>query len=257
MKPAALVMHQVRYEQKAYWRNPASAFFTFAFPLVFLVIFASLNNGQTVDFLGGLAFNQYYIPAIIAFGIMSATYTQLAISLSLRRQTGELKRFRSTPLPPWALVGGLLGNSVVVAVLITGLTALLGVVAYGVVFPGHWFALALALLVGAATFCALGVMVSTLVPNADAAPAVVNGVFFPVLFLSGTFSPIRPDSVLARIADAFPVRHFNQAVFAAFDPRGPHGTAHGFAWGDVAVMGLWAVGATLVGVRRFRWEPRR
>lgn len=257
MRPTALVMHQVRYEQKAYWRNPASAFFTFAFPLVFLVIFASLNNGATVDFLDGLAFNQYYIPAIIAFGVMSATYTQLAISLSLRRQTGELKRFRATPLPPWALVGGLLGNSVVVAVLITGLTALLGVVAYGVVFPGHWLALAVALLVGAVTFCALGVMVSTLVPNADAAPAVVNAVFFPVLFLSGTFDPISPDSVLARIAGVFPVRHFNQAVFAAFDPRLPPGPMHGFAWGDVAVMGLWAAGATLVGVRRFRWEPRR
>lgn len=257
MTPAGLVVHQVRYEQKAYWRNPASAFFTFAFPLVFLVIFASLNNGATVDFLGGLAYNQFYIPAIIAFGIMSATYTQLAITLSLRRQTGELKRFRATPLPPWALVGGLLGNSVVISVLITVLTSLLGIVAYGVTFPGHWLALAVALVVGAATFCALGVLVSTLVPNADAAPAVVNAVFFPVLFLSGTFVPIDPSSVLARIADVFPVRHFNEAVFTAFDPRLPRGVGHGFAWGDVGVMALWAVGAALLAVRRFRWEPRR
>lgn len=257
MSAAGLVAHQVRYEQKAYWRNPASAFFTFAFPLVFLVIFASLNTGATIDFLGGLDFNQYYIPSIIAFGVMSATYTQLAISLSLRRQSGELKRFRATPLPSWALVGGLLGNSVVVAALITVLTALLGVVAYGVTFPGHWLALAVALVVGAVTFCALGVMVSTLVPNADAAPAVVNAVFFPVLFLSGTFNAIRPDSVLAKIADWFPVRHFNGAVFTAFDPRLPRGVTHGFAWRDVAVMAVWAVAAAVIALRRFRWEPRR
>ncbi len=257
MKPAALVVHQVRYEQKAYWRNPASAFFTFVFPLVFLVIFASLNNGTTISFLGGLAYNQFYVPAIIAFGVISATYTQLAISLSLRRQSGELKRFRATPLPAWALIGGLLGNSVVVAALITVLTAALGVLAYGVVFPGHWLALGLSLAVGAAAFCAIGVMMSTLVPNADAAPAVVNAVFFPVLFLSGTFFPVDPTSVLARIADLFPIRHFNQALFSAFDPRLAHGPTHGFAWTDITVVALWAIAASLIAVRRFRWEPRR
>ncbi len=80
------------------------------------------------------------------------------------------------------------------------------------------------------------------------------------LFLSGTFLPINPNSVIANIAniaDIFPIRHFNQAVFSAFDPRLPHGPAHGFAWSDVGVMALWAIGATLIGVRRFRWEPRR
>jgi ABC-2 type transport system permease protein len=251
-----LLLWQVRYEQKSYWRNPASAFFTFAFPLIFLVIFASLNNGTTVEFLG-LDYNQYYIPAIIAFGIMSATYTQLAITLSLRRQSGVLKRSRTTPLPAWAVIGGLFGNSALVAVLITILTTALGVLAYGVTFPGHYAALAVALAVGAVTFTALGVMVSTFVPNADAAPAVVNAVFFPVLFLSGTFFPVSPSSSVARIADLFPVRHFNLAVFTAFDPRIQHGIAYGFGWDHVAVMAAWAVVAAVVAVRRFRWEPSR
>jgi len=175
MRPAGLVLHQVKYEQKAYWRNPASAFFTFAFPLVFLVIFASLNNGATIDFLGGLEYNQYYIPAIIAFSIISATYTQIGISLALRRQTGELKRFRTTPLPTWALVGGLLGSAVLVGLISAALTTALGIVAYRVVLPTHYVALALVLLVGAASFCALGVAIASLIPNADAAPAVVRG----------------------------------------------------------------------------------
>ena len=204
MNAPALLVHQVRYEQKAFWRNPASAFFTFVFPLVFLVIFASLNNGTTIDFLGGLDYNQFYVPAIIAFGIISATYTQIGINLSFRRQTGELKRFRATPLPPGLLVGGLLANAVLVGLLIFVLTTVLGVVAYGVRVPTHYLALAVALLVGAATFCALGVAVACLVPNADAAPAVVNGVLFPILFLSGVFFPLEPGSVLARIADVFP-----------------------------------------------------
>lgn len=257
MNAAALLGHQVRYEQKAYWRNPAAAFFTFAFPLIFLVIFASLNGGATVDFLPGLKYNQYFVPVIIAYGIMSATYTQLAITLATRRQSGELKRFKTTPLPTWGLIGGMLGNSIVVAVVITVLTALLGTVAYGLVFPGHWLALAVALVAGAATFCALGIMVAVLVPNADAAPALVNAVFLPLTFISGTFFPIDPHSVISHIGDVFPVRHFNQAVFTAFDPRLAHGAGHGFAWGDVGVLALWGVAAGLVAVRRFRWEPRR
>jgi len=257
MTAVRLLVWQGRHELKCYWRNPASTFFTFAFPLIFLVIFASLNNGETINYLGGLAYNQYFIPSIIGFGIISATYTQLAITLSLRRQTGVLKRLRTTPVPVWAIFGGLVVCAFVVSALIAALTTVLGIAAYGVVFPGHWVALAVALLVGAATFCALGVAVSTLIPNADAAPAVVNGVFFPILFLSGTFFPVEPGTTIGRIASVFPIQHFNLAVFSAFDPRLPHGPAYGFAWGDVAVMALWGLGAGLVAVRRFRWESSR
>ncbi len=255
MSAASLLGVQVRYEQKAYWRNPAAAFFTFAFPLIFLVIFASINSGSTVDVRGELSFNQYYIPAIICFGVISATYTQIGINLSFRRQSGELKRFRSTPLPPSILVGGLLGSAVLVSLLIFALTTALGIVAYGVELPSHYLALALSLLVGAATFCALGVAIASLVPNADAAPAVVNGVLFPLLFLSGVFFPL-PPGVLTRIADVFPISHFVQAVFTAFDPRLPDGFTHGFAWTDLGLMALWGVVGAVVAVRRFRWEPR-
>ncbi len=71
----ALSAHQLRYEQKSYWRNPASAFFTFAFPVMFLVIFASLNTNNTVDFLG-VSYNQYYVPGIVCFGVISARATR-------------------------------------------------------------------------------------------------------------------------------------------------------------------------------------
>lgn len=257
MSAAGLAMHQVRYEQKSYWRNPASAFFTFVFPIMFLVIFASLNSGERISFLGGLKYNQYYAPGIIAFGIISACYTNLAMTLSLRRDAGILKRLRGTPLPAASMFGGLLGNSAIISVILVALVSAIAILFYGVTFPGHYPALAVALLVGAACFCAIGVAVSSLIPNADAAPAVVNAVLFPLLFISGVFFPVRPDSLLSKIADFFPIRHFVNALFTAFDPRLPHGPAHGFAGGDLLVVGLWAVGAAAFAVRRFRWEPGR
>ena len=48
MSAVTMTASQVRYVNKAFWRNPASAFFTFAFPLMFLVIFTSLLGHGTV-----------------------------------------------------------------------------------------------------------------------------------------------------------------------------------------------------------------
>lgn len=256
MSVVSLSVHQLRYEQKSYWRNPAAAVFTFAFPILFLVIFASLNFDSTIDFLGGLAYNQYYVPGIITFGVISATYTNLAMTVCIRRDAGILKRLRGTPLPASALLGGLILNALVVSAILAALTMAVGVVFYDVTFSGHWLALVVALGAGAATFCALGVAVSALVPNADAAPAIVNGILFPVLFLSGVFFPVDPDSVLGRIADFFPIKPFVDAVFAAFDPRGPAGITHGFAWPDIAKLAIWGLVATIVAVRKFQWDPR-
>jgi len=256
MSAAALSVHQLKYEQKSYWRNPAAAVFTFAFPIMFLVIFASLNTGNTVDFLG-LDYNQYYVPGIICFGVISATYTNLAMTVSIRRDSGILKRLHGTPLPTSSMFGGLLLNALVISAILSALVMIVGILFYDVTFPGHWPALVIALLFGAGTFCALGVAISTVIPNADAAPAIVNGVLFPVLFLSGVFFPIQGNTVIARIADIFPIRHFVNAVFTAFDPRLPHGAGHGFSWNDISVMAIWLVAGGVVAVRNFRWEPRR
>jgi ABC-2 type transport system permease protein len=254
---SGLAVHQFRYEQKSYWRNPTSAVFTFAFPLLFLVIFASLNSDNRIDSLGGLAYNQYYVPAIMAFGVISATFTSLAMTLTIRRDAGILKRLRGTPLPGSALLGGIVLNAFVISALISVLVGGAGVLFYEVTFPGHWAALIVAILVGAATFCALGMAVSAVVPNADAAPAVVNGILFPVLFISGAFYPVESDSFLGRLGAFFPVRHFVLSLFAAFDPRLPSGISHGFAWREVAIVAAWGLVGAFVAVRRFRWSPVR
>lgn len=249
-----LVAHQIRYEQKSYWRNPQSAFFTFAFPIMFLVIFASLNKGSRIAELGNISYNQYYIPAIIAFGVMSACYTSLAIGLTNRRETGVLKRLRGTPLPAWTYFSGLLANSVIISVLLTVLTVGVGVAFYSVHLPYHVLPLLAGLVLGAATFCALGVAVSTLAPNAEAAPAIVQFPFFALAFISGTFFPAPKGSFIAALADYFPLVHFTKAVFTPFNPLA---TGSGFAGRDLLILGAWAVGATVVAVRRFRWAPRR
>ena len=104
---------------------------------------------------------------------------------------------------------------------------------FGVPLPTHWPALVAALVLGAASFCALGVAVASVIRNAEAAPAVVQLVLFPLLFISGTYMPIH-SAMLNRISSALPVRPFNQALL------GPFAQHTGFDWNNLAVLLAWA-----------------
>lgn len=255
MKPLPTLVRQIAYEQRTFWRNPASASFTFAFPLVFLVVFIAINGNETVRLPGGkVKFAQFYVPAIAAFGIISASYTNLAFTLSIRRDNGLLKRVRSTPLSPGMYLAGIGGNVVVISTILTALVTVLGVVAYGVEFPDRYFGLLVALAVGGFCFGAVGALVATLVPNEDAAPAIINFVLFPLLFISGTFGRVEATSALGRIASVFPIAHLNRLLEAVFNPNT---SGNGLRASHLLILGAWGVGALALATYRFRWEPRK
>ena len=109
-------------------------------------------------------------------------------------------------------------------------------------FPSHWLAIALTLVLGAASFCALGVAVASVISNAEAAPAVAQLVLFPLLFLSGTYLPIH-SQLLNRIAGWLPVRPFNEAL------TGPFAEHSGPSWRHLGVLAAWGV------ARRHRRHP--
>ncbi|MCW2901704.1 MAG: type transporter, partial [Streptosporangiaceae bacterium] len=188
----AVLWHQIRYEQLTFWRNPQSAFFTFVFPVVIIAIFGGLFGGiGESEFYFGRSALQYYVPTIAALSVLGSCYSQLAIVLASRRQTGILKRVRATPLPASMYFGGLLAHCVLVSVIDVLLITVVGRL-YGVPIPAvsHWPGLALTLVLGAAAFCSLGVAVASLIRNAEAAPSVVQFVLFPLTFVSGTYMPI-------------------------------------------------------------------
>ncbi len=241
--------HQIRYEQLSFWRNPQSAFFTFLFPVVIIVIFGALfGHGDASSYFYGMSALQYYVPTIAAVSVLGSCFSQLAIVLSLRRQNGILKRVRATPLPAWTYFLGLLAHCVMVSVVDVALIVAIGSL-YGVPLPTHWLAIAVTLVLGAASFCALGVAVASLIRNAEAAPSVVQLVLFPLVFVSGTYMPIHSD-VLNRIADALPVRPFNEALLGSFAQH------IGFDWSNLGVLLAWGVVGAFVAIRRFRWDPR-
>ncbi|HEY3941369.1 MAG TPA: ABC transporter permease [Acidimicrobiales bacterium] len=249
-----LVGRQVGYEQLAFWRNPLGAGFTVVFSVVFLVLLGASGGKSMVSFLPGVKLIQYYVAGFAAYGVMAACFNMLAINLVLRRELGLLKRLRLSPLPRWIMFSGVFANALIVSAVQVVLLLIVGRYGYHAHLPHQWGALVVALLAGVFCFTALGVAVSTLIPNQEAAGPVLSIVFFVLLFLSGLWYPIRSGSALAKISTWFPVRHLITATFAPFHLSAG---ASPWAWHDVLVMAIWGVAGVYVALRRFRWEPRR
>jgi ABC-2 type transport system permease protein len=252
----ALVGHQFRYDQKAFWRNPASVFFTVMFPVVLLLIFATVFGNQTVDVRGGIETTTYYVPAIITLSVISATMQSLAMSLVIAREDGRLKRSRGTPMPAWVFIAGRVGNSIVVALMMLVLLAAIGRLLYGVDVPWDRLpAILVSLVAAAAAFCCLGIALTAAIPSQDAAAPIVNALLLPLYFLSGVFIPDDqlPNGVI-HFADLFPIRHFFEAFFDAYVPANGAGAA--ISWDNLAIVAIWGVAGLLLAVRFFRWTPR-
>jgi ABC-2 type transport system permease protein len=255
MSGVALAAHQFRFDQKTFWRNPASVFFTVMFPVMFLVIF-DLVFGSEDRIQGlGVEVSTYYVPAILTLAVVSATFQNLAMTVTIDREIGILKRGRGTPMPDWVFFAGRIGNSLVVSFVMLALLAGIGRIAYGVQIPWDRLpAVVVTLATGAAAFCCLGLALTGAIPSQNAAAPITNITIFPLYFLSGVFIPESeiPDGVL-HLADVFPVRHFFEAFFTAWDPGT---TGAGFEWGNLAVVAAWGVAGLLIALRTFTWTPR-
>jgi ABC-2 type transport system permease protein len=233
-------------------RNPRALVFTFAFPLILVVLFSALNGNATVDAYGEkIRFAQFYTPAIAIFSLVTACYTTLILGVSTARDQGLLKRVRGTPLPMGIYLG-----SWVTGAMLTGLGAVLllfavSVPAFGVEITASKLPAALLTLVlGAACLSALGVAVASVVKSADQAMPVAQLTFLPISFISGIWFPLdgAPDWLI-KVSHFFPLSHIVEAFGSCFTP-GRH-----FAVADLGVIVAWMAVGLFVAVRRFRWEP--
>lgn len=250
-----LMLREFRFEDRAFRRNPAAAVFTLFFPLLFLVIFNVVFGSQDATHFGrAISASTFYVPAIAAFSIINASYTNLAITLSMARDRGTLKRKRGTPMPAWAFLGAKILHSVFVGFLLVGVVVIAGVLFYNVDLPdGTWPAFIVSILIGSTAFAALGIALTAVIPNGDAAPAVTGITVWPLLFISGVFFPDIP-GWLADFAGIFPIKPFLDTTLIAFNPF-REGTA--FLWGDLAIVGAWGIAGFILALRYFSWEPRR
>ena len=243
-----LAARQALLEQRSFWRSAEYALFTFAFPLMILLLIGAANVGS---YLPGTHVKNttVFVPSILAFGVIVAAYVNLGSKVAVLRHDGVLKRIKTTPLPSAAYLGGLLASTVATVILITACTGLIGWLAFGAgPRPGGLLALTIGLILGIVCFATLGLAISSVITNAESAGPIAYASFLPIAIISGVFDPTFSGlpQWLSRLVDAFPVKALAQLMQGGY-------TVRPFPAWDLVNLALWtAIGAGLV-AWRFRW----
>jgi ABC-2 type transport system permease protein len=245
-----LFWHELRGEQRLFWRSRELAFFTFLLPIIFFVLLGSVYGNDKID---GVKGSSYLLAGMLGYGVVATAFAGLAIVLVIRREDGILKRLRATPLPPATYIAGVLGSTILVYAIEAISLIVLGRILFGIPFPDHVISLVLALLLGALAFAALGLAVTALVRSSEGSSAVVNAIYLPMAFISGAFFSAHSfPSFLRAIAAVLPLTYFIRLMRDIM----LHSVEIWSRPGAVAVVAAWGALGAILAVRGFRWEPR-
>lgn len=251
---SVLLWHQLVYTLQELWRARVVFIFTFLFPLTWLLVLGFLAGNATVDDGSGVRVMQFVTPSAAAMGVTYAAFPTVAITLALARESGVLKRVRGTPLPPSVYLAGRIGGAVVFALGSVLLMLTVGVVAYDVQIVSRTvLASVVTIAVAIACFASLGLAVASVSPSATFAQAASIGSAVVVTFLSGMYSEGAQAAWADRIAGVLPLKPFDDALTAQFDP---FGSGAGWDLSALAVMAAWTGAALVVAVRAFGWDAR-
>ncbi|MDQ3893696.1 MAG: ABC transporter permease [Actinomycetota bacterium] len=246
----SLFPHELQNQVRLYVRSRELAFFTFLLPIVIFVLLGSVYGEDEIE---GVKGSRYLLAGMLGYGVVATVFAGLSIVLVIRRESGVLKRLRATPLPAPTYIAAMLATFLAAFGLEVVCLIVLARLLFDVPLPARGFSLALSLLLGAASFSALGIGLAGLVRSAEGSSAVVNAIYLPMAFLSGSFfSPHSFPDFLRAIADVLPLTYFIELVRDVM--------LHGHEiWSEpaaVAVIAAWGAVGLLVAIRRFRWEPR-
>lgn len=245
-----LVAHQLANEQRLFWRSRELAFFTFALPIVFFVLLGSVYGDEEIEGVKGSA---YLLAGMLGYGVAATAFAGLAITTVIRREDGVLKRLRGTPLPASSYVAAVLGSTMLVFALEAVVLVLLGRLLFGVPFPDRWLSLVGLILLGALAFAGMGLGLTGIVRSSEGSSAVVNAIYLPMAFISGSFfSATSFPPFIEAIADVLPLTYFIELCRDVL----LYGEQISDNWGAVAVVAAWGLAGMLAALRWFRWEPR-
>jgi ABC-2 type transport system permease protein len=243
-----LFLHQLRTEQLVFWRSREAAVFVFLFPLLLFALLTAVYNGHIYGRPAAWAL----LAGMLGYGAANTAFAGLALILVARRETGILKRIRSTPLPAATYLVAVLVSTLIVFTLQASALFLLGKLLRDTPFPRHALSVVLLLALGAACFAALGLAVCGLIRSLEGSSAIVNVIVLPMAFLSGSFGPTRHyPRALRAVGDVLPLKYLVNSMNAIY----LHGREIWQRPGSVAVLAAWGIAGLAIAIRRFRWEP--
>lgn len=261
-------LSSVRLELRGYFRTPDTVFFTFLFPVLMLGIFgvafeASGDVGTKPDGTGGISMAAYYLPGMIAAGIMLSGLQNLAIDIAREKSEGWLRRLGGTPISPISYFIGKAGQILITSVLQVAVLIAFAVVVFRVELPSDpalWLRFAWIFLLGIVTMTLLGIALSALPRSSRSATAVIIPIVLFLQFISGVYLQFSmlPDW-LQNFASIFPLKWLAQGMRSVFLPDHFAAMESSGSWdlGLVAVFLLgWLVAGLVISLCTFRWIRR-
>lgn len=246
-------------EVKEFVRSREQMIFIFAFPVLFLLLFGSVFGGAVLE-PTDVTFAQYFMPGMIATGIINTGFQSLAMSLAVDRDEDVLKRIHATPLPATSYFAAKIFQVLVVSIIQIAILIAIGVAIYEVSVPTdaeRWVTFAWVFLLGTAASTTLGIAMSSLLRNAKSGSAIVTPIVLILQFTSGVFLVYTQIPVfLQQFAALFPLKWLAQGMRSVFLPEEFAMAEAAGSWehGMTAiVLGAWVVAGLFLAVRTFRW----
>lgn len=264
MSVVRLGWYRVGYEVVGYFRSMDAVFFTFLFPLVMLGIFTAAfsADGTIIAKPGepGISVGAYYLPGMVAAGILLSGVQNLAVDIAGEKGNGTLKRLGATPLSPVSYFIGKIGQVFVTGILQAALLIVVARVAFGISLPTDpalWLTFAWVFVLGIITSALLGIALSSLPRSSRSATAVVVPIVLILQFISGVY--LRFDQLpewMQILAGVFPLKWLAQGMRSVFLPADFVALEPGGTWAlDVValVLAVWCVLGLLASRLTFRW----
>lgn len=265
MKTISLGIDRARYETRIYFRQGDTIFFTFLFPIVMLSIFsvafsAAGKFGTNPDGSGGISPAAFYLPGMIAAGILLSGVQNLAVDIAIERGDGTLKRLGGTPLPVVSYFIGKIGQVLITSLLQIALLLLIARLAFNVELPttgDKWLTFGWVYLLGIMTSAVLGIALSRVPRTGKSATAVIIPIVLILQFISGVYLQFSVlPGWLQNVASIFPLKWMAQGMRSVFLPESFATIEQNGTWdlGWVAlVLAVWLVGGLIAARFTFRW----
>jgi ABC-2 type transport system permease protein len=238
-----------RTESRLFLRDLPASVSTLALPVLLVLGFGLIPGFGDVDpELGGQSGTQFIASISVGIAIAVLGFAVLPAGLATNREKGILRRLAATPVGP----ARLLAAQVTVAGAALGLSLLLVVGAarlgYGVPLPADPLPFLAAVVLGTSAMFSLGLLIGALAPSARAGNGIGMSLFFPSMFLAGVYVPreVLPPAV-QHLSDFTPLGACIQALRDTW-------VGHGVRPLHLVIMAGYAVVASMIAVRAFRWQ---
>ncbi|WP_062314442.1 ABC transporter permease [Demequina rhizosphaerae] len=244
-------------ELREFLRSREQMVFIFFFPMMLLVLFGSVFGGQEIA--PGVTFAAYFLPGMVASGILNTGFQSLAMSIAIDRDEDVLKRIHGTPLPPTAFFAAKVAQVLIVSVVQVAALVAIGVVMYDATLPSGsgWWTFTWVFLLGTAASTTLGIAMSSLLRNAKAGSAIITPIVLFLQFTSGVFLVYTQiPTFLQHVAAIFPLKWLAQGMRSVFLPESFESAEVNGSWQHPAtaiVLTIWVIVGLVLAVRTFRW----